>query len=258
MKAGDPLKPGYFELLSPDPVQVPSVGGVKSPTLREISSLGYNTYRHYLAVLSLDLDSYLSMTGMSELYALLSEKEKTKMTLFDLLLSSPPSCALIQNMLDFFMEGTVTFSESQHAFLVCADDGQTGLITRENYLTVCDLIGQRNYLKPRRGEDLSKVKSKKALEIVKKLQKGRAEKEKLAKTDQNMELGNIISAVANRSQSLHILNIWDLTVYQLWDCFSRLSGNNLYNIQSMSVAAWGDKNHSFDASAWFKKIETET
>ena len=162
------MKPGYFELLSPDPVQVPSVGGVKSPTLREISSLGYNTYRHYLAVLSLDLDSYLSMTGMSELYALLSEEEKTKMTLFDLLLSSPPSCALIQNMLDFFMEGTVTFSESQHAFLVCADDGQTGLITRENYLTVCDLIGQRNYLKPRRGEDLSKVKSKKALEIMKK------------------------------------------------------------------------------------------
>lgn len=258
MKAGDPLKPGYFELLSPDPVQVPSVGGVKSPTLREISSLGYNTYRHYLAVLSLDLDSYLSMTGMSELYALLSEEEKTKMTLFDLLLSSPPSCALIQNMLDFFMEGTVTFSESQHAFLVCADDGQTGLITRENYLTVCDLIGQRNYLKPRRGEDLSKVKSKKALEIMKKLQKGRAEKEKLAKADQNMELGNIISAVANRSQSLHILNIWDLTVYQLWDCFARLSGNNLYNIQSMSVAAWGDKNHSFDASAWFKKIEAET
>ena len=258
MEAGRALKAGNFGLLSPDPVQVPSVGGVKSPTLREISSLGYNTYRHYLAVLSLDLDSYLSMTGMSELYALLSEEEKTKMTLFDLLLSSPPSCALIQNMLDFFMEGTVTFSESQHAFLVCADDGQTGLITRENYLTVCDLIGQRNYLKPRRSEDLSKVKSKKALEIMKKLQKGRAEKEKLAKTDQNMELGNIISAVANRSQSLHILNIWDLTVYQLWDCFSRLSGNNLYNIQSMSVAAWGDKNHSFDASAWFKKIETET
>lgn len=258
MKAGDPLKLSYFELLSPDPVQVPSAGGVKSPTLREISSLGLRTYRHYLAILSLDLDSYLSMTGTSELYALLSEDEKTKMTLFDLLLSSPPSCVLIQNMLDFFMEGTVTFSESQHAFLVCADDGETGLITRENYLTVCDLIGQRNYLKPRRSEDLSKVKSKKALEIMKKLQKGRAEKEKLAKTDKNMELGNIISAVANRSQSLHILNIWDLTVYQLWDCFARLSGNNLYNIQSMSVAAWGDKNHSFDASAWFKKIETET
>ena len=251
------MKLGYFELLSPDPVQVPSAGGVKSPTLREISSLGYSTYRHYLAVLSLDLDAYLSMTGTAELYALLSEEEKAKMTLFDLLLSSQPSRELIRNMLDFFMEGTVTFSESGHSFLVCGGSGQTGRITRENYLAVCDLIGQLNYLKPRRSEDLSKVKSKKALEIMKKLQKGRAEKEKLAKADQNMELGNIISAVANRSHSLHILNIWDLTIYQLWDCFARLSGNNLYNIQSMSVAAWGSKDNSFDASAWYKRIYTE-
>lgn len=87
------MKPGYFELLSPDPVQVPSVGGIKSPTLREISSLGYNTYRHYLAVLSLDLDSYLSMTGMSELYALLSEEEKNEN---DLVRSAPVKPAILR------------------------------------------------------------------------------------------------------------------------------------------------------------------
>lgn len=34
------MKLTYFELLSPDPVQIPSVGGIKSPTLREISSSG--------------------------------------------------------------------------------------------------------------------------------------------------------------------------------------------------------------------------
>ena len=39
------MKLTYFELLSPDPVQIPSVGGIKSPTLREISSLGPRTYR---------------------------------------------------------------------------------------------------------------------------------------------------------------------------------------------------------------------
>ena len=50
----------------------------------------------------------------------------------------------------------------------------------------------------------AKIKSKKALEIMKKLQKGRAEKAKHTKADKNMELGNIISAVANKSQSLNI------------------------------------------------------
>lgn len=76
---------------------------------------------------------------------------------------------------------------------------------------------------------------------MKKLQKGRTEKAKQTAPDKNMELGNIISAVANKSHSLHIMNIWDLTIFQLWDCFSRLSNNSIYDIQSMSVAAWGIK-----------------
>ena len=71
-----------------------------------------------------------------------------------------------------------------------------------------------------------------------------------------MELANIISAVANKSQNLNILNIWDLTVFQLWDCFSRLTNNSIYDIQSMSVAAWGDKDKHFDVTSWFKRIDT--
>lgn len=92
---------------------------------------------------------------------------------------------------------------------------------------------------------------------MEKLKKGREEKAKQTKADKNMELGNIISAIANKSQSLNILNIWDLTIFQLWDCFSRLSNNNMYDIQSMSVAAWGDKDNHFDATAWFKRIDND-
>ena len=102
-----------------------------------------------------------------------------------------------------------------------------------------------------------KIKSKKALEIMKKLQKGRNEKTKQTKLDKNMELGNIISSVANRSKTLNILNIWELTIFQLYDCFSRLSNNNIYDIQSISVAVWGDKDNHFDATSWFNKIDTD-
>ena len=90
---------------------------------------------------------------------------------------------------------------------------------------------------------------------MKKLQKGRKSAAKQSKEDKNMELGNILSAVANKSQSLNILNIWDLTVFQVWDCFARLSSNSIYEIQSMSVAAWGNKDNTFDASAWFKRMD---
>ena len=90
--------------------------------------------------------------------------------------------------------------------------------------------------------------------LMKKIQKGRAESKKNTQTDENMELGNIISAVANKGNGLNILNIWDITIFQLWDCFMRLSNNNIYDIQSMSVAAWGNKDKYFDFTSWYKRI----
>lgn len=223
------MKLSYFDLLSPEPIYIPNIGGIISPTLKSISSIGINTYQYYLTVLL--------------------------MAPFHSLTANTDSISLLQAILNFFIHEDVVYSPKHNAFFVQKNEKVIGVITEETYAKACDAICQRNCIKPNRDEDVSKVKSKKAAEILKKLQKGRAEKTKNTKADKNMELGNIISAVANKSQSLSILNIWDLTVYQVWDCFLRLSNNNIYAIQSMSVAAWGDKEHSFDAAAWFHRID---
>lgn len=196
------------------------------------------------------------MIGQPEKYAVLSDKEKTEISIFDILTLNAQCTNLLQTILNFFIKEDVFYSYENRLFLIRKDDEIIGTITKEVYPQICDLMCQRNCIKSNQEEDLSKIKSKKALEIMKKLQKGRAEKAKQTKSDKNMELGNIISAVANKSQSLNILNIWDLTVFQLWDCFSRLSNNSIYDIQSMSVATWGNKDNYFDATAWFKRIDT--
>ena len=250
------MKLSYFELLSPDPIQIQRVGGILSPTLRSISKIGINTYQYYLTILLMDLKTYFTMIQQEEQFELLSDKDKSQMDVFDLLTMDDKSAELLQNVLDFFIEENVVWSSQNNAFLIHKEDNVIGVITKEIYPQICDLICQRNCIKSNQEEDLSKVKSKKALEIMKKLQKGRAEKAKATKSDKNMELGNIISAVANKSQSLNIINIWELTVYQVCDCFSRLSNNSIYDIQSMSVAAWGNKDNYFDATAWFKRIDT--
>lgn len=249
------MKLHYFELLAPDPVYIQNAGSIISPKLKDISSIGMNTYQYYLTLLLMDLNSYFAMTGQTALYETLSEEEKATIHIFDLLTMNEQTAVLLQSALNFFIKETVTFSSPNHCFLV-QDNGNTiGAITKEIYPQICDLICQRNCIKSNGNEELAKVKSKKALEILKKLQKGREEKAKQIKSDKNMELGNIISAVANKSQSLNILNIWELTVYQVWDCFFRLSNNSIYDIQSMSVAAWGNKDNHFDAAAWFKRID---
>lgn len=262
------MKLEYFDLLSPAPVNIPKAGGIISPKLKDIASIGIDTYQYYLSVLLMDLKTYFTMIGQKEQFESLPDEEKAKMNMFDLLTINRESINLLQTVLNFFIKEDVVYSMEYNGFLIKNNtppegNGEstekyaaTGIITRETYPQICDLICQRNCIKSKNEEDLSKIKSKKALEIMKKLQRGRAEKAKQNKSDKNMELGNIISAVANKSQSLNILNIWDLTVYQLWDCFSRLSNNSIYDIQSMSVAAWGNKDNYFDASSWFKRIDT--
>lgn len=247
------MKLDYFDLLSPDPIHIPKVGGIISPKLKDISSIGISTYRYYLSILSLDLKSYFTMVGHPEQYNMLSDEEKLQINMFDLLTIDEQSAGLLQSVLNFFINENVVYASQNKCFLVQKDNEIIGAITRGNYSQICDLIYQRNCMKLNQ-EDLSKIKSKKALEIMKKLQKGREKRQN--KPDKNIELGNIISAIANKSQSLNILNIWELTVFQLWDCFSRLSNNSIYDIQSMSVATWGNKDNYFDATAWFKRIDT--
>lgn len=250
------MKLSYFDLLSPHPVQIQKVGGIISPKLKDISKIGINTYQYYLTILLMDLKTYFTMIQQEERFELLSDEDKAQMSVFDLLTMDDKSAELLQNVLDFFIVENVVWSKQHNAFLITKEGDVIGAITKDIYPQICDLICQRNCIKSNQEEDLSKVKSKKALEIMKKLQKGRAEKAKATKSDKNMELGNIISAVANKSQSLNIINIWELTVYQVWDCFSRLSNNSIYDIQSMSVAAWGNKDNYFDSTAWFKRIDT--
>lgn len=247
----------YFDLISPAPIPMPNVGGILSPTLASVSSIGINTYHYFLSILLMDAETYITMTGQARHYEALYDNEKNGFHIFDLLTSDRQSASLLEKILDFFIKETVAFSETDRCYFITdTQNRMTGMITRENYSQVCDIICQRNNIKSPKDSDLSGIKSKKALEIMKKLQKGRQEKGSTAKTDENLELGNIISAVANKHPSLNIITIWDLTIYQLWDTFSRLSNNSIYDIQSMSVAAWGNKDNHFDAAAWFKRIHT--
>lgn len=262
-KVGDNLKLEYYDLLSPEPIYIHNIGSIVSPKLIDISrNGGIRVYQHYLSILLMDSKTYFAMMKKEEEFELLSDDEKERLNIFDLMTIDKDLINLLQQVLNFFIAENVVFSEEHRAFLVIEkenelEDKLVGVISRESYFETCDLILQRNNIKQKK-EDLSKVKSKKALEIMKKLQKGRSEKAKATKSDEKMELGNIISSVANKSNSLNIVNIWDATVYQIWDAFSRLTNNSIYDIQSMSVAAWGDKDKQFDATTWFKRIDTRT
>ncbi len=206
---------------------IPNACSVISPKLKDICSIGFSAYQYYLSLLFMDMKAYFSLTGYGEAYENLSGTELAQLDLFDLLTAGENTRQLLTSALRFFIPEDIMYAKEKNCFLVCnADGSRAGTISGKNYALVCDVIRQRNHFKSAVQEDLTNIKNKKAL-------------------------------VAGKSQTLNLLNIWDLTVFQLWDSFFRLSSNNLYAIQSMSVAAWGDKDKHFDAASWFRRINHE-
>ena len=75
------------------------------------------------------------------------------------------------------------------------------------------------------------------------------------KEDKKLELANLISALASHSMSLNMSNIWNLTIYQLYDQFERQQIEDSYRSSLRSVSIWGDKDNKFDNTLWFTHIK---
>ena len=94
--------------------------------------------------------------------------------------------------------------------------------------------------------------NKRAKEAWERLMKYREEmRKKPQKVDPSFSLWNIIGAVTSRHPSLNLTNIWQLTVYQLYDQFARIREQVNFDVYSARWAVWGkDK---LDQSLWFKQ-----
>ena len=103
-------------------------------------------------------------------------------------------------------------------------------------------------------DDISKIKNKRGRKIYEKMMKRRKKFKKAKANNPDLTMANIIAAVATRSSNLNWVNIWDITVFHLFDEFERLQINDQYNIASTQVAAWGDKDNKFKFGLWSKNI----
>ena len=273
------MKLDYFTLLSPEPVHIDTIGSIVSPTLKDISVIGYQTYQAYISTLLMDIDTYykiidnlgdLYFTSHTEEdkdfilqvkseYNLLSDELKSKINIFDIILLDNTMRTTLYNALNFFFKDDVIYNDDSKIFITFSGeldkDGHkkpTGIIFRQNYSTVVDVISQKENIQKEESYSTEKIKNKTTAHILEKLKKGAQNTNKNA--DKKMELGNIISSIAAHHNNLNITNIWNLTIFQLYDQFMRLTLNDLFNIQSMSVAAWGSSDGKFDSIKWYSLL----
>ena len=226
-------------------------------------------------------------------YEELDTKEKLSISFYDLLMYDELLICSFIEAFDFFFEEEVDFvvngneiTDAQFSFItynkidtpqkIKLNNGNeystiktnrelVGVINRSNFKDVVDIILQRNSVQMEEeitAEDLTKVKNKnKVMQLMEKMKKGQKQLDKTREKKReekgiasDTELANIISCVAAKNHNgLNMINIWDMTIYNLYEQFKLIRENNIHDAETLSVFVWGDKSNKFDIDAWFKE-----
>lgn len=278
------MKLDYFTLLSPDSLYLCKIGSIKSPKLKEISSIGYYTYNYYLNILLLDSTSYYSkidedqekyfstytkqeqdiILDVKNQYSTFSETEKIEFPFFRIFVFDNQVRTAVENALNFFFVDEVRYDKDENVFFtyngLSDDSGEklvTGVIYSKNYCEVVDIILQRVNIKSKTSDYDSpkKIKNKNRVEkMLEKFKKSEEAKKKKSGKDTKLDIPNLISSISSHHNSINIVNVWDLTVYQLYDQFQRERMNDSYKITSTSISIHGNKDNKFDESIWYSSL----
>lgn len=251
------MKFTYEDLISGDSIYVQGLGHFRSPLLEEIKptkGIGAWTYNLYLNLLSWDKNEYLSFfkETIGRRAKILSKNEK--LGVFDMVTVIESSRELLQKAMAFFMDEKLSWDEKERAFYTSSktDEELVGRIDRNNFEEVRDMMLQMNYINVGESAKPLKHSSAAAQELWERAQQYLKEESTKATPDKNMNLGNIISKLCAANTGYTLLNIYNLTVFQLYDQFFQYGYLRAMNLNEMAFSNHGGKD--FDMRAWLKPI----
>lgn len=225
-----------FDYLCDEPIFIDGIGSVKCPTLRTIRKTTYQVFSIYVNSLSISLDDYLKAHGLKEKYDLLSDEEKLKNGLFNLLLYG--NTQLLYGVLNFFLIDDFEYNQKTAEIDIfnTFDDKKSiiGHLNSQNF----DLF--RNELQCVLGikkleESEPKFKNSLAEKMFAKL---KTHNEKLKKkSDENYELDNMIKKYCTHNKvGINILNVWDMTYFQFMAMFNEYCNGRQYDFNDMMAS----------------------
>lgn len=235
-----------MRLLAGEPIYVGDIP-IEPLSLRQISQLGYSKFQQSISIISMTLDEMIESIDDFEIQARL-KAEKHLYKVFDMYMLSNGMQELVLKSFNllFQTENAIIDGELLDDMSVVIDEKY--VINRDNFDDIVEIIQlQNNPEQSVSDEDDYNPANELAKSIAEKLKRSKeiVEKSKALESDgDGLTIPDIISAVSAMSNSLNKLNIWDLTIYQLYDEFARLTKIDNYRLQ-------------IQASMWSSDIEIE-
>lgn len=241
----------YEDLLTPDTWPIHGVGHIRSPQLKEMwpsHGIGWAGYSLFIYVLR------SNVTELSKIVADLNQGEN----IYEVVTSSDGLCKLYVGALSFFMKEEVLYHKEQKVFMTYEKPNDSkdikliGVINSENFDNVRAAILIMNYISPTKANVDVQFSSEKAKAIWEKAQKyltAQGDKE----SDPKMAIGNIISKLCVIHPTYNLFNIYDLTVFQLYDQFFQTCYMRSIEFSEAFVSNHGSKEFKFND--WLNPVQ---
>ncbi|NFT30730.1 hypothetical protein FDF40_04470 [Clostridium sporogenes] len=254
-------------------------------TLQEIKDYGYSNYMLNLQWLSLTVDDFIKSVLDIEKRVYL-EVEKSKLKTFDFYIKLGGeqmldgllvALAMIFKTDDVrvlgdsaiavdFVKNGVLFEDENGEIITDEDrleeldESEIKIITRDNFDDIVEAVKLQNYLKKPdkiKNDEMNPAdeETRKLMERMKELNEKVEEKKRQQKKaygeDEEINISDIVSAVTTKSNSINKLNVWDHTLYQLYDEYARLELIDNYDFSIRAMMAGAEK---IDLKHWSSKI----
>jgi hypothetical protein len=255
------LKFDYFDMLSGEPIPVAGVGHLRSPRLREIcpsSGIGYDVYNLYINFLLWDKEKLLKYDKLMGLRGTDRLATADKLTVFDVATLLAQTREFCRGVLSFFMSEELVWDEETRKFVafMTDDDGQhiAGEINRDNFEEVRHCILQLNFIGLDKDEEPVKHTSAHSKELWERAQKFLKEQSKAKEGEDKPEyhIGNIVSKLCAAHPSYNLLNVFDLSVFQLYDSFFQFGYIRSSDLNEAIFSNHGGDKFKFED--WLKPI----
>lgn len=242
-----------LQLLKGTPISVHKGVKVHPFTIGEITDIGQNIYNSYISSILID-KTILNNSQYDDLsQEALSELNEISDLDFILALS-------INNgdISDVFVEALSYFLKCQVRFdfnygIIINNENEEIILDSSTFDEIKKIISKQNFLK---DNDSSKFKpaNAKARALLEKLNKAKENIQKQNK-EEGLKLHDIISIVATYSNDINMLSVWNLTVYQLYNCYLRLIIWDDYHNKYQLIPHSSDIN-SLDIKHWAIDIDS--
>jgi hypothetical protein len=225
-------------------------------------------YQVYLKLTPKEYYEVINKKNGEKYWNVLSDEQKQEITIYDVILVEEFVRKMYLEMLNFFFVERIIYREGLFLILDIDDydipsdeieiskENFRGMINPDNIIDILDILQQVCCIKSNDplDEPKPKFKNKKAKILYERMLKAKAEenKKKEVKDLFNLTLPNIISATAAKCHGLNIMNIWDSTLFQLYDQFGKVQNDDAHYLNTVRVAVWGDEKNQFDPSLWYK------